>query len=157
MKKEKIFRLSLAILWTVISGVGMVWFHSYGGEYWFVGFHTPAHAFTVFTAMMLYMEEFTNAAFVLGLVTVYGTCVFLAVWGAALIMSWKTRFFEWLIIADKWLTFLLWTATALVWGSDFDGYHFLLWFSADAVVVTTLFVFVNLMKNKHIKRQKELN
>ena len=153
MKEEKVFRLSFAVIWTAVTIVGMMWFHSFGGEYWFVGFHTPAHAYTVFVAMMLYMEEFTNAAFVLGIFTIYGSIVFFVVWIVALILSWKTRIFEWLIIVDKWLTFLLWTATALVWGREFDGYQFILWFSADAIASTILFVLVNLYRKINVEKE----
>lgn len=145
--KIKNKRLIFAILWSVLSIVGVALYVKIMEPYWYFlfGFHTPIFSIyiTILTGWFSNLPETFFIYLIIGL-------LFLIAWVISLIRINKSRLFERLILVDRIITLLMFALYAIFNFNDFCGWSFIIIPAVEIVIIVCIIILVKL-KRKSLK------
>lgn len=141
-------RLIFAIIWSLLSVIGIISFFKCSGVtaiilYCFTGFHIPQNAmyyFMLFGSFSNYPE--------IAILFIVVFLVFVAFWLIALIKFKHSKMFEKLIIVDRVVSLLILVLVVLIQNNQFTG-----WYLFIAPVVENLIIFFYLLWKKKMKHK----
>lgn len=140
-------RLLFAILWSVLSIVGVALFVKITEPYWYFlfGFHTP-----VFSKYLFIMTgNFSDATELLIVYVLIGLLFFIP-WIISLIRINKSHLFERLILVDRIIMLLMFVLYAVFNFNDFCGWSFIIIPTVEIVIIVGIIIAVKL-KRKNLK------
>lgn len=145
--KIKNKRLIFALLWSVLSIAGIILYKELMEPYWYFlfGFHTPV--FSIYIAIMT--GWFSSRPEMILIYLIIGLLFFIA-WVISLIRINKSHLFEYLILADRIVTLLMFLIFAALNYSDFVGWWIVTILMVEILIITTIIIVVK-FKIKSLK------
>lgn len=145
--KLKTKRLMFAILWSVLSIVGVALYAKILEPYWYFlfGFHTPVFSMyiAIMTGWFSDVPETFIIYFIIGL-------LFIIPWVLSLIRINRSHLFEYVILIDRIITLLMFLIFAVLNFPDFVGWGMVAVLAAEILIITGVIIAVKL-KRKSLK------
>lgn len=145
--KIKNKRLIFAILWSVLSIVGVMLYKEIMDAYCYLlfGFHTPV--FSVYIAIMTGWFSDVPETFIIYFI--FGL-LFIITWIISLIRINKSHLFEYMILVDRIITLLMFVIFAVLNFSEFVGWGIFSILAVEILIITGIIIAVK-TKRKRLK------
>ena len=143
--KIKNKRLLFAILWSVMSIVGVALYVKIMEPYWYFlfGFHTPI--FSIYIAIMT--GWFSNQPETFLIYLFIGLLFFIA-WVISLMRINKSHLFEYMILVDRIIILLMFALYAVFNFNDFCGWSFIIIPAVEIVIIVAIIIAFKLKRKK---------
>lgn len=135
-------RMVFVIVWTCLSLIGVVleciniYINPYIG-YLLLGFHIPGNTLFLFELFGGFLNHPSIALFM-----IFIFMAFIIAWIISLAKIKKSKMFEYLIVADRIITFAIWCMVAIILNTDFAGERMLVLLGIEIIIIVLWFAFI---------------